>query len=179
MKKVIAVTSLLMLISTSAMANDTKFRGGLDLGLGMASATGNAASLSSSISYALSGRLGYDVNRYLAVEGSWSGNVGPRTGAVNVSTSALTFDLTGFYPLEGKSYAVYGTVGYGRLDTTYSTNNGVLYTSFASKGQSGLKLGGGVEFGHDENFSLRLGVETYNTGLTRSTTFLVGPVKKF
>lgn len=176
MNRIIALSLLsLSVVSTAAFADDvTGFRTGVDLSLGQSSSTGTAARLDSSLNYGLHLRGGYDINKYLAIEASYGGVTGPKSNGISVSTSAMTVDVLGFYPLQDDGISVYGLVGYGKLNTTAS-----LAGLSSTRGQTGLKIGAGIELGRGQKSGLRLGIESYDTGYTRTTSIMVGPVWKF
>lgn len=168
------VLGSLVSFSAAAEVKESGFRAGLDLSLSMSSSTGTASPLTRSFGYGMGGQLGYDINRYIGVVGSLSGAAGPKYGDVDVGTSAITLDAIGRIPVSD-DFSIYADVGYGRLATRVS-----LAGYGSSRSRNGMLFGAGIELGsHAQKNGLRLGVETYDTGYTRTTRLLVGPLWKF
>lgn len=180
MKKSILFATLISALSFGANAqvfdSTSGFTAGGTISGGMMGVTGGTGSLDSKFGYGFNAMGGYNINQHVSVEMNIGGFLGPKSGIYEVSSTNLTLDMIGYYPM-GEGH-LYGLIGYGSLSTDQSIGTN---TKAVSVSKNGVRLGAGMEFGRmtKDMPSLRLGVETYDTGITRTTQVVVGPVWKW
>lgn len=171
-----------MFMASAASAQDflakdsaTGFKGGMTFTWGNASIT-STGTLDKSMTYGGNFIGGYNINQYAAVEVSLGAALGPKTGTTDITSTATTLDVVGYYPIE-ENFHAYGFVGYGK--TGWSASNAAI----TSKSKNSVRWGGGVELGRNgdngQDTVMRFGFETYDNGDLRVTQVVVGPIWKF
>jgi len=180
MKKIV-LASILAALALNANAevfdSTSGWTAGVTLDLGLMGVTGGTGTLDTKVGYGINMIGGYNINESVAIEINAGAFMGPKSGAWDIRSSNVTVDVIGYYPMD--DYHLYGLLGYGTLST--SQTNVVIGTASASK--SGIRIGGGIELGRKQKKknepSLRLGIESYDTGITRTTQIVVGPIWKW
>jgi len=177
MKKIV-LASILAALALNANAevfdSTSGWMAGVTLDLGLMGVTGGTGTLDTKVGYGMNLMGGYNINESAAIEINAGGFMGPKAGAWDISSSNVTVDVIGYYPMN--DYHLYGLLGYGTLSTG-ETNGSIT----ASASKSGIRIGGGIEVGRKQKNdpALRLGIESYDTGITRTTQIVAGPIWKW
>ena len=146
--------------SSVALADDSGFYVGANLGLGKPDInTTNGTSKSSS---AVGGViLGYKFNKYIGVEGQYTG-VGKVTDKVNGTAKgdAASLSAIGFLPLNDE-FNLYGKLGVAHTKTTVSSSLAPMNDATRTAVTYGL----GGEYNFNKNIGMRLGWDHYNAAV--------------
>ncbi|MGZ8258092.1 MAG: outer membrane protein [Methylotenera sp.] len=175
----IAATAL----SSAAFAEDQGFYAGINVGNGRPDfKTTNGLSKSSSV--VSGGVLGYKFNKYLGIEGQYTG-IEKVTDKVSGAAKGDAASLTGvgFLPLND-SFNLYGKLGVAATKTTVSSSLAPMNDATRTAVTYGL----GGEYNLNQNIGMRLGWDHYNaavdvTGASKNNVnanvVSVGAVYKF
>lgn len=166
MTKTVLLSTLLALgsISTAALAGDDGFYAGANIGVGKPNVnTPNGESKSSSPVGGLV--LGYKINKYLGVEGEYTG-IGKVKDKVSgsVKGDAASIAAIGFLPLSDE-FNLYGKLGVAATKTSVSSS--LAPANDASK--AGVTYGLGGEYNFNKNIGLRLGWDHYSAAVKDAT----------
>lgn len=165
-KNLIAVT--LMVVSMGAsmdvLAADSAAYWGGSFGYSPASGTdvsgaGGGAGITTSSGFGLGGILGYKINKYAAVEASYTIlGMGWKSGVTDVSAGILSWSALGYYPVSD-GFDAYGKVGYSNSTVIYS---GCAGCTNVQQSKAAMSYGFGIEVGDAQSLRLRLGVDHYD-----------------
>lgn len=147
-------------LSSAAFADDQGFYAGLNVGIGKPNiSTTNGVDKSSSI--VSGGVLGYKINKYLGVEGQYTG-IGKVTDKVSghAKGDALSLTAIGFLPLNDE-FNLYGKLGVAATKTTVSSNLSPMHDA----SRTGITYGLGGEYNINKNIGMRLGWDHYNAAV--------------
>lgn len=163
MKNSIYAATLLMATSFSAMASDNGAYWGFNMGFTPATASA-AASVDKTTGFGMGGHLGYNINRNISVEGAFNGVgfIGWKSGVVDLNATILSASVLGFYPIStnsaGESVDLYGKFGYASSNVSATCS---LCTA-SNKTIGAATYGFGVEMGHGQATSIRIGMDHYD-----------------
>ncbi len=144
--------------SQMAVAQVPSSTSGLYAGFGLGYAPVSGSSLiTSSNGLALTGRAGYAFNPRVSVEAAYDSINLVKSGLVDVGVSVLSASVVGYYPLQN-SFDFYGKAGYANASVGFSAGQG----NSRSQTKTGLTYGFGVELGHGEKQSFRLGMDHFD-----------------
>lgn len=146
-----AAAVALTLGSGLAMAADTPYYIGGDVGKASQRVDGNAQKRSSD-SYSIFG--GYKLNENFAVEAAYTDLGKVEFGGVTAKNKVYSLDGIARAPL-GNNFGIYGKVGLAYAQRDYSAGLG-------DDDKTGLKLGVGVDYALTKNVSLRAEATRYN-----------------
>ena len=144
-------------ISNVAFAGEEGFYAGGNIGSGKPNInTLNGTSKSSSVVGGVI--LGYKFNKYIGVEGEYTG-VGKVTDKVSGTAKgdAASIAAIGFLPLNDE-FSLYGKVGVATAKTTVSSN----LAPMADATHTAATYGVGAEYNLNKNIGIRLGWDHYN-----------------
>jgi OmpA-OmpF porin, OOP family len=151
--------------SSVASADDGGFYVGANLGIGKPdiNTTNGTSKSSSAVGGAI---LGYKLNKYVGVEGQYTG-VGKVTDKVNGTAKGDAASLTaiGFLPLNDE-FNLYGKLGVAHTKTTVSSN----LTPMNDATRTAITYGIGSEYNFNKNIGMRLGWDHYNAAIDRSNS---------
>jgi OmpA-OmpF porin, OOP family len=150
-------------ISNIAYADDQGLYAGANLGIGKPNInTPNGTDKSSS---AVGGMvLGYKFNKYLGVEGEYTG-IGEVTDKLKGSAKgdAASLSAIGFLPLND-AFNLYGKLGVAHTKTKVSSNLAPMNDATRNSVTYGL----GGEYNFDKNIGMRIGWDHYNAAVDTS-----------
>jgi OmpA-OmpF porin, OOP family len=146
--------------SSAAFAEDQGFYAGANLGIGKPNInTPNGLDKSSS---AVGGALlGYKFNKYVGVEGEYTG-IGKVTDKVNGTAKgdAASLAVIGFLPLNDE-FNLYGKLGVAHTKTTVSSS----LAPMSDATRTAVTYGFGGEYNFNKNVGMRLGWDHYNAAV--------------
>jgi len=151
-------------ISTGAFADDQGFYAGVNVGDGKFGInTTNGVNKSSSV--VSGGMLGYKFNKYLGVEGQYTG-IGKVTDKVSGTAKGDAASLTGvgFLPLND-NFNLYGKLGVAVAKTTVSSS----LAPMGDATRTAVTYGLGGEYNLNKNIGMRLGWDHYNAAVDMSS----------
>jgi len=151
-----ATSSSVFAASASEMAVEPLGESGLYAGFEFGYAPLSGSSSVNSSTAAVGGRIGYAVNRTVSIEASWDLMGGIKSGLTDLVADVLSVSAVGYYPIEDK-LAAYGKLGYASANV--GTSN---WVKNQSKTKTGLTYGFGIELGHGDAQSIRLGMDHYD-----------------
>lgn len=147
-------------ISSTALADEQGFYAGVNIGNGNLNlSTTNGTDKSSSI--VGGGVLGYKFNKYLAVEGQYTG-AGKVTDKISgtVKADAASLTAVGFLPLNDE-FNLYGKLGIASVKSKVSSNLAPMNDATRIAATYGL----GGEYNLNKNIGLRLGWDHYSAAV--------------
>jgi OmpA-OmpF porin, OOP family len=152
--------TLVIITSNAAFAGDNGFYVGANLGIGKPEidTTNGTDKTSSAVGGAL---LGYKFNKYLALEGQYTG-IGKVTDKVNGSAKGDAASLTaiGILPLNDE-FNLYGKLGVAHTKTTVSSNLAPMNDAT----RNAITYGLGSEYNFNKNVGMRLEWNHYNAAI--------------
>jgi OmpA-OmpF porin, OOP family len=147
-------------VSSIAYADDEGFYAGANLGIGKPNiSTPNGTDKNSS---AVGGIiLGYKFNKYLGVEGEYTG-IGKVTDKLKGTAKgdAASLSAIGFLPLND-DFNLYGKLGVAHTKTTVSSSLAPMNDATRNSVTYGL----GGEYNFDKNIGMRIGWDHYNAAV--------------
>jgi OmpA-OmpF porin, OOP family len=146
--------------SNVAFADDDGFYVGANLGIGKPDI--NTTNGTSKHSSAVGGALfGYKFNKYVGVEGQYTG-IGKVTDKANGTAKgdATSLSVIGFLPLNDE-FNLYGKLGLAHTKTTVSSN--LLPMQDATR--TAITYGLGGEYNFNKNVGMRFGWDHYNAAV--------------
>lgn len=150
------IAALLSIAAVSAHAADFKdnFYGGFNFGL----TTASGAGFTSTTGFGTGGHVGYAFNRSASAELAFNeiGLGWKYAGIADVTSSTFSASMVGFYPVQD-SVDLYGKLGVANSKVSLTCQG-----CGASQSKTAPTFGAGVEFGHDNKASFRLGFDHYN-----------------
>lgn len=147
-------------LSSTAFADDQGFYAGFNVGNGKPNIhTANGLDKSSSI--VGGGVLGYKFNKYLGVEGQYTG-IGKVTDKISGTAKGDAASLTaiGFLPLND-AFNLYGKLGVAATKTTVSSSLAPMNDAT----RTAITYGLGGEYNLNKNVGMRLGWDHYNAAV--------------
>jgi OmpA-OmpF porin, OOP family len=151
--------------SGTASAEDQGFYAGANLGVGKPNIdTTNGTSKSSSAVGSIV--LGYKINKYVGVEGQYTG-IGKVTDKINGTAKgdAASLAAIGFLPLNDE-FNLYGKLGVARAKTTVSSS----LAPMSDATRTGVTYGMGAEYNFNKNIGMRLGWDHYNAAVDMTSS---------
>ncbi|MBI3481360.1 MAG: porin family protein [Nitrosomonadales bacterium] len=150
---VLAATSASEMAVVTAPLPSSGFYAGF--GFGYAPVSGSSL-ITSSNGWSVDGRAGYAFNRNWSAEVAFDGITSVKSGTVDVGISIFSASLVGYYPVK-ENIDLYGKVGYANANVGF-----ISLGSSVDQTKTGLTYGFGVELGHGNKNSLRLGMDHYD-----------------
>lgn len=157
MKKTILMGALMAVLSASALAAEGFYAGAA---VGSVRATGGTLTKSSDTGYSLVG--GYQENKYLAGEVTYTNLGRTANGAVSAKNTVYSVAAVGFLPVADKLSAV-GKLGYASSKTDVSTG--------VSARQNGVLLGVGAQYEYSPQVAVRASMDRTELGDTVTGRF--------
>lgn len=124
-------------------------------GFGYAPVSGSGL-ITSGNGLSLGGRIGYAWNPRVSTEVALGGIAGVKSGAADVGINMLSASVLGYLPVRS------GVDAYARLGYAVASVGLNTQLNKVSKSKTGMTYGFGVQIGHGEKVSYRLGVDHYD-----------------